>query len=63
MIHMFFVSFPLAIVVCDKQMKIMDRFVIKPWQVSRYYPDAAYLVESNDIHTIEKIKIGDEISF
>jgi uncharacterized membrane protein (UPF0127 family) len=58
MIHMFFVRFPLAVFVLDKKYKVLKKFIIKPWRISGFYPDAEYFLETAQLKTIKKIKQG-----
>lgn len=63
MIHMFFVFVPLAIIVCDTHKKVIDSFVILPWRVSKYYPDAEYLIETTDERVLQLVRPGDILTF
>jgi len=60
-IHMFFVNFPLAILVLDKKYTVLDKFIIKPWRVSGFYPQAEYFLEIPQLAKIKTIKIGDRL--
>ncbi len=62
-IHMWFVFFPLDIIVLDKTKKVIAKFRIKPWQVSRFFPEAYYLIETTAEKQAEKIKLGDRLEF
>jgi uncharacterized membrane protein (UPF0127 family) len=65
MIHMFFVFFPLGILVLDKNNVIIDKFIIKPWRVSRYYTQAECFLETPDISALPEVHTGDvlDLSF
>lgn len=63
MIHMFFVFLPLAVIVCDEQKQVLDVFRIAPWQVSRYYPRAGYMLETADMSILSRVRAGDILTF
>lgn len=62
MIHMFFVRFPLAVFVLDKEYKVLNKFIIKPWRVSGFYPRGEYFLESSNLKKEKEIKIGDHLN-
>ena len=62
-IHMFFVFFKLAIIVLDQNLKVIDKFIIKPWRISKYYPQAEIFLESPNLSIIQNITKGDKLEF
>lgn len=62
-IHMFFMKFPLDVLFVDKNNKIVGvNKEIKPWRMSKLYPNASYVVEmSSGIIKEYEICIGDTI--
>jgi hypothetical protein len=60
-IHTFFVFFKLAVFILDSEGSVIDKFIIKPWRISCYYPNCAYLVEFTDVALFAKINIGDRL--
>ncbi len=62
-IHMFFVFRPLAIVVLNKEQAVLAKFIIKPWQISRYFFKAAYFLESTNVQLFRSVKIDDKLYF
>jgi len=63
MIHMFFCFFDLPILMVDKNKIIIDKFIIKPWRISKFYFKAKYIVETTDMELFNSINIGDQVSF
>lgn len=63
MIHMFFVFFPLGIIVVNKDNVVVDVFVIKPWHISKYYPAASFIIEIDELRSLNRIRIGDLLKF
>jgi len=60
-IHMFFCFFKLAIIVLDKEHEIIDKFVIAPWRISKYYFKAQMILESPDLSILDKVSVGDKL--
>jgi len=63
MIHMFFCFFDLPVLILNKDKIVIDRFIIKPWHISKYYPQAKYIVETTDNELFDNIRIGDQLIF
>ncbi len=63
MIHMFFCFFDLPVIILDKEKKVIDTFIIKPWRISKYYRKAKYIVETTDLDFFKTIKKNDTILF
>ena len=61
-VDMFFVGFPLDILWLDKNMKVVDKAVMKPFQIKKPKEKAMYIVElkkgkANNLNIGDKIKI------
>ncbi|MFC1517007.1 hypothetical protein ACFL5G_00465 [Candidatus Margulisiibacteriota bacterium] len=61
MIHMFCMCFELAIFVLDEKLNVLDKFSLRPWQISKYYRLAKYFLEVPRLDFLEKIKVGDSL--
>ena len=62
-IHMFFCFFPLGVVWVDRDMKVVDAKLAKPWRPS-YAPQgpALYYIEANP-EILKRVSIGDVLKF
>jgi uncharacterized membrane protein (UPF0127 family) len=47
-LHSFFMRYPLYVIVADKQQRILDKFILPPWQISKYYRKAFYILETTN---------------
>jgi hypothetical protein len=62
-VHMFFVPFPLAVLVLDKARTVIDKLVLRPWTVSKYYRDAYYFVETPALEKFASVGVGMRLRF
>ena len=62
-LHMFFVFFPLAVIVLDKEKRVQNKFVLRPWMVSGYLAHAEHIIETTDLAVLNNITLGDILSF
>lgn len=62
-IHMLFVFFAIAVVWLDKDLRVVDAKLAKPWRPS-YVPakPAQYFIEANP-DLLERVSIGDQLRF
>ena len=62
-IHMLFMFFPIATVWLDSKFCVVDKCLAKPWRLF-YAPHkpAQYVIEASPA-LLEKISIGDEVTF
>jgi uncharacterized membrane protein (UPF0127 family) len=61
-IHMFFVFMDLGVVWIDREGRVVDRRIARPWRV--YFPAAAarYVLEGEPA-MIDRVQIGDQVEF
>ncbi len=62
-IHMFFVTFPIAVIWLDNEKKVVDSVMAEPWRPF-YAPrkPARYFIEG-PLKLLEKVHAGDELVF
>lgn len=62
-IHMLFMLFSIAVVWMDKDGRVVDKQLAKPWRLA-YVPRQAaqYYLEAN-VDVLERVQIGDRLSF
>lgn len=62
-IHMFFCFFPIGVVWLDRDLKVVDAKLAKPWRPS-YAPQspAQYYIEANT-HILDRVSMGDQLQF
>ena len=62
-LHGFFMRYPLYILVADCNYKIIAKFILKPWTVSKYYSKSKYILETTDLNYWQSKNIGDKLIF
>lgn len=62
-IHNFFVFISLAVLVLNKEKRVIKKFILRPFRISGYYPDAEYIIESNELNILKKIKLNQQLEF
>lgn len=62
-IHMFFVPFPIAVIWLDRERRVVDKVLARPWRPF-YAPRRAaqYFVEG-DPGLLERVSVGDRLAF
>ena len=60
-LHGFFMRYPLYILIADRNYKIIAKFILKPWTVSKYYSQSKYILETTDLCYWQNKSLGDRM--
>ena len=60
-VHMFFMHIPLLIVALDAEQRVLDAYVLKPWQVGKWHAKAAAILEVSDLRFIKHFYPGKKV--
>lgn len=59
-VHTFFMSYPIDVVFCDARDRVVSVTSMRPWRVSRWVGNSAYIVEL-PFGTAAEVVVGDRL--
>ena len=61
-VHMFFMRMPLLIIALDTDNRILDTYILKPWQIGKWHAQAAAILEISDLRFTKHCLIGKRLT-